>query len=847
MVLAIKSLSVLINDGVEEVDSRIINTRLDDILLHQNEAYKELHEFQETRHFEDLIEYKSSILSMRIALRKLSESINKDDIKLPGIENLQEVLNHHIENLENQSKIQNDSSAVSPGFILNNAAQVDELGSLLMKIKSLQNKELNSKNVNTYKSARVTEYILSVGGILSILLIIFAVYLINKDIAKRNRLEKDLFSEKEKFSKVFFYSPISVVIISPDDYKFIEVNDTFLRKTGYTREEVLGESIVDLGILNSNGLQKIIDNLNNEVKISNLELNYNGKRKKQSTALISVDYVNIDGNKNILAIASDITEKKEIERARNESEEKYRLLAQNSRELVCLHDSDAKYLYISQSAKQIIGYTPDELLGKNPFDYFHPDDINRIDNHFKNLSAQRNLPLPIVFRFRNRNGNYIWLETLTQTICDAEGKILNIQTSSRDVTLRVITQQKLTESEEQNRKLIEVLEEGILFQDENNIIRVANSSACRILGLSEDQLLGKSAYDEDWKIIHEDGTLFKNEEQPSIITLSTGIPSSQIIMGIYKSDKTLSWLSLNAHPIFAEGKTKPAGVVVSFSDVTKRKKIEDELNNYIGELKRNKELLEKNSREILETNKKLKKSEQQLLRLNADKDKFFSIISHDLRSPFDALIGLSSIILDDYDELSDEEIKRYAGNINDASKHLLEFVDKLLQWSRIQSGRIEYNPSFFDVSDKISRIKDLLKMNAAGKNILLDYNNSSTLKVYADPDMIRTALQNLVSNAIKFTPKGGKIILSSEEEDGFVKLSVKDNGVGMNEEKVGNLFKIEKNISTPGTIGEKGTGLGLILCKELIEKNGGAIYVESSPGVGTTFSFTIPKDKYKFS
>jgi ligand-binding sensor domain-containing protein/signal transduction histidine kinase len=252
-------------------------------------------------------------------------------------------------------------------------------------------------------------------------------------------------------------------------------------------------------------------------------------------------------------------------------------------------------------------------------------------------------------------------------------------------------------------------------------------------------------------------------------------------------------------------------------------------------------LLRNQNQTIKLANEKLTESERNLKELNATKDKFFSIISHDLKNPFSSLYSLSELVVENF-ETSDEKSRQdMLKRIQDMVKHIYDLLENLLTWTRSQRGRIEFNPVEFNLANLIEINTNLHRIPAEKKKIKLKNKAENEVKVYADRDMINTVVRNLINNAVKFTPSDKSIFVSIEDNTQYCKVLVKDEGVGIATEDQEKLFCIDQKLKTIGTEGEKGTGLGLILCKEFVEKNGGEIKVTSQPGKGSTFSFTIPK------
>lgn len=235
-----------------------------------------------------------------------------------------------------------------------------------------------------------------------------------------------------------------------------------------------------------------------------------------------------------------------------------------------------------------------------------------------------------------------------------------------------------------------------------------------------------------------------------------------------------------------------------------------------------------------------KKIEKELSELNAAKDKFFSIIAHDLRNPFHGIIGLTGILTDQNEEVSENEKNEIIVEIRDLAVNTYRMLDNLLEWSRQQTGRIEFMPEEISLREIIDESLLHLRKSADIKKIKLVANTTFEGNVYADKNMLNTVLRNIISNAIKFTPQTGFIEITDLLNNRYIELSVSDNGNGMDEKTLLEIFKIDKTITSIGTAGERGTGLGLVLCKEFIEKNGGKIWVESSLGRGSKFTFSLP-------
>lgn len=241
-------------------------------------------------------------------------------------------------------------------------------------------------------------------------------------------------------------------------------------------------------------------------------------------------------------------------------------------------------------------------------------------------------------------------------------------------------------------------------------------------------------------------------------------------------------------------------------------------------------------------NAQLEVQVKQLQELNASKDKFISIISHDLQSPFSSLRGLIQFTAENIAGYNKNELENIMDLLGNSTENLYALIDNLLTWSRIQRGVLEHCPQQIDLHDVVQQNISLFTQNAEEKQISFHNLVTEHLVVYADYNMVSAVLRNLISNAIKFTNIGGRIEFSAQPKEAVVEIAVSDNGIGIGNEHLAKLFRIDSRYKRLGTAREKGTGLGLILCKEFVEKNGGKIWIESEPGQGTTVKFTLPQN-----
>jgi signal transduction histidine kinase len=244
--------------------------------------------------------------------------------------------------------------------------------------------------------------------------------------------------------------------------------------------------------------------------------------------------------------------------------------------------------------------------------------------------------------------------------------------------------------------------------------------------------------------------------------------------------------------------------------------------------------------ELIVAKDKAEENEIYLSKINATKDKLFSIIAHDLRSPFNCILGFTDLLIENFKDYEDAEVEEFLGNISLSAKNTLILLDNLLNWAKSKTGQINVEPEKLALSSVIEEVFELSSISAKDKNIVLNYVYSEEIIISADLNMLKAIIRNLISNAIKFTNPDGQIFVTASKKDMFVEIAVSDNGVGMDETTRNKLLNPDTHETALGTAGEKGSGLGLMLCKEFVEKQGGEIWVQSVLGKGSVFRFSLP-------
>lgn len=622
-------------------------------------------------------------------------------------------------------------------------------------------------------------------------------YSVVHDVTQRKISESRL-SESEKSYALLFENSMDGVLFTAPNGEIFHANKAAAKMLGWTEEEICRL-----------GRDGIIDTSDPRLKTALAERIATGRFfgelryvKKDATVfpveVSSSIFTLEDGSNRTITIFRDLTEKKKMELSILQSEKRFRALFQNSSDVIVLVDKNRIIQYVSSSLRNVLGYSQEEVLGNKSFLLTHAADPSRAKLFYDKVLTSRNETMRTQLRIRNKKNNYIWVEVTAVNMLD-EPSVNSIVVNYRDIDEQKKSELKLRESEKslsisesRYRTLASNIPNGaVVLFDRNLRFLLAEGTELERLGLDKTQMAGKSIFE----------------------TLPEEI--ARVVAPHWKAtlDGSMETFEVEGPGNVYEIRTVP---------------IRDDLGNIASGM------------ELLQNITRRKKNEKELKQLNENKDKFFSIIAHDLKGPFTSVLGFSEFLENYVDELGKEDIKNFSTNIYKSAKAIFNLLENLLQWSRLQSGRMEFNPGRINLNELIEENVIIYQANSLRKNISLDYKIDDEIFVYADRNMADAVLRNILSNSVKFTNPGGTVKIEANTRQGYAIIAVKDNGVGISKNNLDKLFILGESPLTLGTSNEKGTGLGLLLCKEFIEKNNGTIKVESRPGEGTLFTFTLP-------
>jgi PAS domain S-box-containing protein len=648
-----------------------------------------------------------------------------------------------------------------------------------------------------------------------------------QDITGRKRAEQALKESEEKFSRVFHSNPHPMSLVTLEEGSYLDVNDSYVQTFGFSRKELLGRTSVEMGIIEAEtARKKILQALGKKQAVKNLDVELYTKSGRRVNALLSGDKMEINGRTCLLCVISDITERKKMEQELRESEEKLNAVVNSAGANIHMLDKDCNIIWTNQASRNMYG---EDIIGRKCYEAFH-----------QLKEPCQPFPCPTFQALRdgktrewenkviNKDGQMVYVNVVSSVaLRDEEGNPQAVVEINRDITDRKKAGEALKESEERYRALVNlganIGEAVVMLQDDERgagMHTFVNEEWTHITGYSEEELLNISMSD----IIHP------RDREEALVRHRKRIRGEELSglyeLSIIRKDGTEVPVEVTfAHSNY---KGKPANVGY-IRDITDRKQMEEALQKKMEELEN---------------------AYSELQKIDEMKDSFLSTVSHELRTPLTSIKGFAEILLS-YEE-DRETQKEFLNIINEESERLTRLIDDLLDLARLESGRQEWVTDRIAITDIITQAVHAVHSLVTQKRLNIQTDLASDLPYYAgDKDRLIQVVTNLLSNAIKFTPEEGEIKVKAElvkdtqskKPVEAIRVSVSDTGIGIEAKNQEAVFERFKQVGDTMTDKPKGTGLGLPICKEIVEYYKGRMWVESEPGKGSTFYFTLPLDK----
>lgn len=509
----------------------------------------------------------------------------------------------------------------------------------------------------------------------------------------------------------------------------------------------------------------------------------------------------------IQAIVEDITQRKADQEKLLQSEERFRMLVESAPVAISVI-IDGKAVYSNKVFAKMLGYDRfEEFIGMDIMEHIAPESRSDVLSHIRKRTNGETAPSVYEIKAIRKNGEVFPM--LTRAVCVQLTEGIASVGFFTDLTDYYKMNQNLKVSEERLRLVIEGGNIGFWDLDIETGRAFRNKQWSDMLGLKADET--DISYDNWLNIIHPD-------DRDGIIQFLNGHKQGTLSIHdseyrILNADGSCRWIHDRGMIIKKDENGKPLRMCGIVLDITDRKQAEARLKQY----------------------------SEELCRSNESKDKLFSILSHDLKSPFSGFLGLSKELAGNADEMEKSEISEIASVMYNSSVEMFDMLTKLLDWSRLQSGRYEFQIEEVEPYMEIESLRKLFNTVSAQKSICIKNNVSKSLILKTDRNAVTTVLRNLIDNALKFTETDGTVTINSVTRDNFAEISVIDSGIGLNQETIKKLFSSSSGFSSIGTAGEKGSGLGLQICKDFIYRLGGEFTAgNNETGRGSKFSFTLP-------
>ncbi len=664
-----------------------------------------------------------------------------------------------------------------------------------------------------------------------------------KDQSLLSEAEARIYKSEEKFCKAFTTSPDAICINRLSDGMYVLINESFTRITGYTEEDITGKTSLDINIwVDPNDRTKLIRELNTNDKVENFEARFRKKDGTIVTGLMSATILEIESEKYILSVTRDISAIRIMEEELEKERTLLRTLVDTLPDRIYIKDTQSRFVICNKALIERMGKTNiEEVIGKSDFDFQPRELAERFYNDEQEIIRSGK---PLINHEEPRvliTGEKRWNLTTKVPWKDHKGNIIGIVGIGRDITeikrretelkvlYEIIRGASTTSSLEELLKLIHEMLKQVVYAENCFIALYNKDSGLFSFPYFVDEFdntptpkdLAKSltsyVFRTDKPFLFTDERFLELKEKGEVELIGTpsaswiGIPlrNPEGVIGVlvlqnYEQKNVYSQQDIDF--------LMSIGGQIAFA--IERKKTEEEI--------------------------KLKNI--MLQQLNEEKDKFFSIIAHDLRGPLSAFMEATRILSEEIINMSYEEIKELAINMNKEAESIYLLLENLLEWSRLQRGVLKFQKEQINFKELVEKSISPLLLNANKKEIKIKKEIPDELVIEADRHMLETVVRNIVSNAIKFTPVNGSVKISAglvEKED-VVKVEISDTGIGIPADRIETIFSISSKFNRPGTNGEPSSGLGLLLCKEFVEKHNGKISVESEEDIGTTFRFSLP-------
>lgn len=632
-----------------------------------------------------------------------------------------------------------------------------------------------------------------------------------RDITEELETAKEV-KEKNDFIQLVLDSSPSLIYVKDGSSKFVLANQEFANLLDRPVEQIIGSTNLELAFLEEEG--DVYTQIDRQVVEEKREIVVEEKYTMSNGEVVWLNTVKrpittAKGEVHILGISTNITDQKLSTQRLAQSEELHRLLSENSKDLISLHDINGTYLYVSRASEELLGFMPEEIIGLSPFDFTHPDDVPAVSEKISTALMQKK-NVSVQYRKRNKQGDYLWVETDIKPILDENGEIKKVQSSLRDISDRKNSEETIKNSEKKYRDLVNYSQAYICTHDMEGTILSVNPYLLEKLGYQEHEMVGRkinSFFPLRYQAYFKD--YLQQFETESVV------PGVLTILNKEKEERYLQYQTYKVQ----EPDVEPFIIAIA-QDITDRMLTERELV-------------------------KAKEAAEESARV---KENFLANMSHEIRTPMNGILGMAGLLSKTALNGSQQNCLKI---IKQSADNLLVVINDILDIAKIEAGKLELESIPFNILDTVKAAFQTFIYKAEEKEIGYHFKpfHLRHQLLIGDPYRLNQVLLNMLNNAIKFTDSGsvtlsGEIVEETEDATTLC-FTVEDTGIGIPTSKFETIFEGFTQAYSSTTRKYGGTGLGLSICKNLMEMQGGRIWVESKEGRGSIFKIqiTYPKSK----
>ncbi len=720
---------------------------------------------------------------------------------------------------------------IRPGDLLDDKSRLQFKELVLQKLEGKKSDDSLEYNVRK-KNGEWLNILVNIGKINCKNQIEPNILVIAYDITLRKISEKNLEESEKKFRELVKFAPTAIYEIDFLNKKFLTINDAMCSMTAYSREELLSMNIMDLlmeesreefltrisnirmGMIPNNRVEYKVIRKDGQVLNTVLNMKFHLDEKGEPFGALVVGYDITESKKaqealfeSKLNLRHNLTKLKKIEKELTISNLKYEELLTNARSIIVKIDNEGICTYINEYGITFFNFKEEEIIGRPLTDSIIPA-FESTGRNLKKLVDMINYDPDRysvnINENQLKNGERVWIEWHNKATYDKNNNRTGHIAIGIDITVRKKSESDLKESKAKLLSVLNAIQESIYMLDVNGIVTMSNSiGLIRLDKLSENEIIGHYF----WEFMTQSVARYRLSKFDEVIRSRKAVKFDDS-----EDSKNFTHTYL---PVYRENNI--ISVVIYSTDISEIKRAEARLRGNASKLKE----------------------------LVATKDKFFNIVAHDLKNPFTCLLGSTELLLNNINNFDKKNIHELSLILYDSAKSGYAILQNLLDWSRSQTGLLKINNEKINLRTLIDENISALHLATINKNLKMFSRVDEDILIFSDKNMINTILRNILSNAVKFTHRSGQVEISSFRSAEHVIVSIKDTGIGIPPEMIRTLFRLETKHSMPGTEKEQGTGLGLKLTKEFVEKMGGSIWVESELGKGSEFKFKIPVNGVK--